>query len=62
MSARDLRKPSETNRAKVEEMTDEKVDTSDISPLSEEFFTGARLRMPGKKVSVILDVDADVLA
>jgi uncharacterized protein (DUF4415 family) len=41
-------------------MTDEDIDTSDISPLDETFFANARLRMP-KKVSVTLDVDADVL-
>ena len=43
-------------------MTDEEIDTSDIPPLDETFFAGARLRMPGRKVSVTLDVDADVLA
>ncbi|HJQ33811.1 MAG TPA: BrnA antitoxin family protein [Pyrinomonadaceae bacterium] len=43
-------------------MTDEEIDTSDIPPLDEAFFAGARLRVPGKKVSVTLDVDADVLA
>jgi len=42
-------------------MTDEEIDTSDISPLGDEFFVHARLRMPGKQVSVTLDVDADVL-
>jgi uncharacterized protein (DUF4415 family) len=42
-------------------MTDEEIDTSDIPPLDEAFFAGARLRVPGKKVFVTLDVDADVL-
>jgi uncharacterized protein (DUF4415 family) len=42
-------------------MTDEEIDTSDISPLDETFFANARLRMPEKKVSVTLNVDADVL-
>ena len=42
-------------------MTDEEIDTSDIPPLDETFFAGARLRMPENKVSVTLDVDADVL-
>lgn len=41
-------------------MTDEEIDTSDTSPLDAAFFDGARLRMP-RKVSVILNVDADVL-
>jgi uncharacterized protein (DUF4415 family) len=42
-------------------MTDEEIDTSDIPPLDESFFVNARLRMPEKKVSVTLDVDAGVL-
>ena len=42
-------------------MTDEEIDTSDIPPLDETFFANARLRMPGKRVPVTLDVDADVL-
>ena len=42
-------------------MKDEEIDTSDIPPLDDSFFATSRLRMPGKKVSVTLDVDADVL-
>lgn len=61
MNAQDLKKPSRTNLARVSEMTDEEIDTSDIPPLDETFFANARLRLPGKKVSVTLDVDADVL-
>lgn len=60
MKAEDLTKPSETNWARVSEMTDEEIDTSDIPPLDDAFFDGARLRMP-KKVSVTLNVDPDVL-
>jgi uncharacterized protein (DUF4415 family) len=61
MNAQDLNKPSETNWAKVSEMADEEIDTTDIPPLDETFFANARLRVPGKKVSVTLDVDADVM-
>ena len=61
MNAQDLKKPSETNWARVSEMADDDIDTSDIPPLDETFFAHARLRVPGKKVSVTLDVDADVL-
>ncbi|HEX8160381.1 MAG TPA: BrnA antitoxin family protein [Pyrinomonadaceae bacterium] len=42
-------------------MADEEIDTTDIPPLDETFFANARLRVPGKKVSVTLDVDADVM-
>ena len=61
MSGHDLKKPSETNWARVSEMSDEEIDTSDIPPLDKAFFANARLRMPEKKVSITLDVDADVL-
>ena len=61
MNAQDLKKQSETNWARVSEMGDEDIDTSDIPPLDDTFFANARLRLPGKKVSVTLDVDADVL-
>ena len=61
MNAQDLKKPSETNWARVDQMMDEEIDTSDIPPLDEAFFANARLRMPKNKVSVTLDVDADVL-
>jgi uncharacterized protein (DUF4415 family) len=61
MNAQDLKKPSETNWARVSEMADEEINTSDIPPLDETFFANARLRRPEKKVSITLDVDADVL-
>ncbi|MDX6695428.1 MAG: hypothetical protein QOF02_3031 [Blastocatellia bacterium] len=61
MSGQDLKKPSETNWARVSEMTDEEIDTSDIPSLDETFFANARLRMPEKMVSITLDVDAGVL-
>jgi uncharacterized protein (DUF4415 family) len=41
-------------------MTDAEIDISDISPLDEAFFADAKLRVPGK-VSVMVNVDADVL-
>ena len=60
MSASDLKKPSETNWTRVDAMTDEEIDTSDIPPLDEAFFADAKLRVP-EKVSITVNVDADVL-
>ena len=54
------KKPSETNWTRVDEMTDEEIDTSDIPPLDETFFANAKLRVP-EKVPVTVNVDADVL-
>ena len=61
MNASNLKKPSETNWTRIDEMKDEEIDTSDIPPLDESFFANARLRMPKNKVSVTVSVDSDVL-
>lgn len=60
MSASDLKKPSETNWTRVDAMSDAEIDTSDIPPLDEAFFADAKLRVP-EKVSITVNVDADVL-
>lgn len=60
MSASDLDNSSGTNWERVDLMTDEEVDTSDIPPLDEQFFASAELRIPKGKVPVLMSVDADV--
>lgn len=61
MSENNLKNTSDTNWAKLEAMTDEEIDTSDIPPLGEKFFANARLRMPQGKVAVTVSVDKDVI-
>lgn len=61
MSASNLKRPSETDWARVEAMTDEEIDTSDIPPLDDAFFANAKLRMPKGKVPMVISVDADVV-
>lgn len=61
MSVKNLKKPSETDWARIDRMTDEEIDTSDSPPLDEAFFTTAQWRMPEKKTVVTLSVDDDVL-
>jgi uncharacterized protein (DUF4415 family) len=61
MSASNLKKPSETDWARIDEMKDDDIDTSDIPPLDETFFANAKLRLPEKKISMTVSVDADVL-
>jgi uncharacterized protein (DUF4415 family) len=60
MSESNMNRPSETDWKRIEEMTDEEIDTSDIRPLDESFFAKAKLRMP-KQVSVTMLVDVDLL-
>jgi len=61
MNEKNLNKTSQTNWEFIEKMTDEMIDTSDIPPLDEEFFTKAKLRLPKQKVSVTINIDAEVL-
>jgi uncharacterized protein (DUF4415 family) len=61
MSARNLKKSSETDWVRIDNMRDEDIDTSDIPPLDEEFFAAAQWRMPKRKTAVTLSVDDDVL-
>lgn len=49
-----------TDWTKLAELEDEQIDTSDIPALGEEFFSRAKLRAPKQRVSVTLNVDADV--
>jgi hypothetical protein len=42
----DMKKPSKTNWAYVEALTDQTIDTSDIPPLTEAYFARAKLRLP----------------
>lgn len=46
MSATNLNKESETDWARVDALTDEEIDTSDIPPLEDSFFARARLYKP----------------
>jgi uncharacterized protein (DUF4415 family) len=56
-----MNKPSQTDWERIDKLTDEEIDTSDIPPLDDSFFAKARLRMPQPQVSVVMRVDADLL-
>jgi uncharacterized protein (DUF4415 family) len=57
-----MSKLSATDWARIDALTDETIDTSDIPPLSDAFFARARLKMPRPpKVEVAMRVDSDVL-
>ena len=58
----DTNKPSATNWAKVDALTDETINTSDIPPLTDAFFARATLRHPQHPVPVTMNIDPEVLA
>jgi hypothetical protein len=53
---------SRTNWAKIDAMTNDDIDTSDIPPLTDEFFLKAKLRMPFRPNSTVaVSVDSKTL-
>jgi uncharacterized protein (DUF4415 family) len=42
-------------------MTEEEIDTSDIPPLTEEFFSKSRWWKPVKSLQVLIQIDPDTL-
>jgi uncharacterized protein (DUF4415 family) len=54
---------SGTDWARIDAMTDDDIDTSDIPPMTEAFFANAKLRMPKASLATIsVNVDTDTLA
>jgi uncharacterized protein (DUF4415 family) len=60
MNANDLKHSSETNWERIDRLTDEEVDTSDIPPLDDAFFANAELRLPKGKIPVVMSLDVDI--
>lgn len=61
MSDTPMNKPLETDWARIDAMSDAEIDTSDIPPLTEDFFKRAKVRRPTHTVAVTVQVDPDVL-
>ncbi|MGB3295777.1 MAG: hypothetical protein WBB01_22565 [Phormidesmis sp.] len=53
---------SETNWEKVDSLTEKEIDTSDIPPLSEDFFGKSRWWKPVDPLNVLVQVDPNTLA
>lgn len=58
---------SRTDWARIDAMSDDEIDTSDIPPLNDEFFSNATLRMPSSSLTtslatVAIRVDAETLS
>ena len=61
MSAKSLKRKSQTHWEKVDNLSDKEIDTSDIGQLDEEFFKDAEISLRPPKKSLTLRLDADVL-
>ena len=61
MSENDLRTTIKTNLERIDAMTDDMIDTSDIPPLTDNFFATAKWRMPKPKVKITVEVEPEVL-
>lgn len=61
MSAKSTKRLSRTDWDRVDAMSDEEIDTSEIPPLDERFFAEAELRMPASKSSITIRLDPEVL-
>ncbi|MFN8493029.1 MAG: BrnA antitoxin family protein [Caldilineaceae bacterium] len=62
MSTQASNNTSKTDWDWLEADTDESIDYSDVPPLSDSFFEHAQLRLPGKKISITLKIDPEILA
>ena len=62
MNANDMKRRSETDWERVDALTDETIDTTDIPPLSEDFFARATLRVPQQFTTITAQVDSDIWA
>lgn len=62
MNADAINNTSKTDWTRIDAMSHEDIDTSDIPPLSDEFFEKAQLRLPNLAVAITVQVDLDTLA
>lgn len=62
MNGNAMSNTSKTDWTKVDAMNDEDIDTSDIAPLSEEFFAKAKWRIPKSSVTVTVPIDPETFA
>lgn len=60
MNEKDSIELSRTNWERLRTMSDDEIDTSDIPPLTDEFFLNAKIRLPEGKVPLLLNVDQEI--
>jgi uncharacterized protein (DUF4415 family) len=61
MNAKFSSKKSQTDWDRVDRLSDNEIDTSDIPSLDAEFFKNAKLHIPTRKKSITVRLDNDVL-
>jgi uncharacterized protein (DUF4415 family) len=57
-----MKESSKTNWERIDALTDENIDTSDIPPLTDSFFDKAILRVPHELVSMNPRLDPEIVA
>ncbi|TYQ29582.1 BrnA antitoxin family protein [Pseudanabaena sp. UWO311] len=62
MSKNIMNNTSETNWAKLDALSESEIDTSDIPPLTEEFFNKSRWWKPVSPLNALVQVDPQTLA
>jgi uncharacterized protein (DUF4415 family) len=62
MNEKSMSNISKTNWEKVDSLTEAEIDTSDIPPLTEEFFSKSRWWKPQTASNVVVQIDSDTLA
>ena len=55
-----MNRNTKTDLDRFDTLTDDMIDTSDIPPLTEDFFSSAKWRMPTGKVRVTVEVEPEV--
>lgn len=53
---------SKNDWARIDAMSDQDIDTSDISPITDDFFADATLKMPPSSVTVTINIDPKTFA
>lgn len=62
MNENAMNNTSETNWDKVDALTEAKIDTSDVPPLTEEFFSKSRWWKPVEPSNILVQIDPSTLA
>ena len=62
MNENAMNNTSKTNWEKLDSLTEEEIDTSDIPPLTEEFFRKSRWWKPVEQLNVLVQIEPKTLA